>query len=384
MLLTADPKAGYLAHEAEIHAAIARVLASGHYILGPEVEAFEREFSVYLGSGHTVGVANGTDALELALRALGVRSGDGVATVANTVTATVSAIEQIGARPVFVEIDAATMTMSAAALEKVLTRENGAVKAVIPVHLYGQPADLPGILAAAAKHGAKILEDCAQAHGAAVGGRKVGTWGDAAAFSFYPTKNLGALGDGGAVFTRDAALAERVRLMRQYGWRTRYVAETTGRNSRLDELQAAILRVKLKYLDAENAQRRALAARYLGYLGAPAARRQFDSESRRAAGAPGLELPAVAPGTEHVFHQFAVRTPRRDSLKQFLGARDIAAGVLYPTPVHRQPAFLEKSLSLPETERACAEVLCLPCHPGVTVADVDRICGEILRWAAAP
>ena len=214
MLLTADPKAGYIAHADEIRAAIDRVLASGHYILGPEVVAFEAEFAAYQGAGHMIGVANGTEALELALRALRVGAGDRVATVANTVTATVSAIEQAGARPVFVEIDPTTMTMSAAALEAVLSREEGAVKAVIPVHLYGQPADMPAILAVAAKHGAKVIEDCAQAHGAAIGGRTVGTWGDAAACSFYPTKNLGALGDGGAVFTTNALLAERVRMQR--------------------------------------------------------------------------------------------------------------------------------------------------------------------------
>jgi aminotransferase EvaB len=379
MLLTADPKAGYLAHADEIRAAIDRVLGSGHYILGPEVEAFEAEFSAYQGGGHTVGVANGTEALEIALRALGVGAGDCVATVANTVTATVSAIEQTGARPMFVEIDPVTMTMRAGALATVLSREAGAVKAVIPVHLYGQPADMPGILAVAAKHDAKVIEDCAQAHGAAVGGRKVGTWGDVAAFSFYPTKNLGALGDGGAVFTTNAVLAERVRMMRQYGWRERYVAEIAGRNSRLDELQAAVLRVKLNYLDVENAKRRELAQRYVARLGALAAGATGALESRRAGGAP-IGFPSVAVGTEHVFHQFTVRTPGREALRAYLLSKDIACGVLYPVPVHRQPAFAVEMLSLPETERACAEVLCLPCHPGVTPRDVDRICDEIFRW----
>ena len=379
MLLTADPKAGYLAHADEIRAAIDRVLGSGHYILGPEVEAFEAEFSAYQGGGHTIGVANGTEALEIALRAFGVGVGDRVATVANTVTATVSAIEQTGARPVFVEIDPVTMTMRAGALATVLSREAGAVKAVIPVHLYGQPADMPGILAVAAKHDVKVIEDCAQAHGATIGGRKVGTWGEAAAFSFYPTKNLSALGDGGAVFTTNAMLAERVGMMRQYGWRDRYVAEIAGRNSRLDELQAAVLRVKLKYLDAENAKRRELAQRYVARLGALTADETGDPGSRRAGSAP-IGLPRVAVGTEHVFHQFTVRTPRREELRAYLLSKDIACGVLYPVPVHRQPAFAVETLSLPETERACAEVLCLPCHPGVTPRDVDRICDEIFRW----
>jgi dTDP-4-amino-4,6-dideoxygalactose transaminase len=368
MILTADPKAGYLAHAEEIRAAIDRVLASGHYILGPEVEAFEKAFSVYQDGGHTVTVANGTDALEIALRALGVGPGDRVATVANTVTATVSAIEQTGAQPVFVEIDAASMTMSAAALEAALMGERGAVKVVIPVHLYGCPADMPTILEVAAKYGATVVEDCAQSHGAMIAGRKTGTFGEAAAFSFYPTKNLGALGDGGAIFTKNAALAERMRMVRQYGWKTRYVSEMPGRNSRLDELQAAILRVKLRHLDGENARRREWAARYVAKL----------------AGVPGIKLPEVKAGVEHVFHQFTIRTPEREALRVELLGKGIACGVLYPVPVHRQPAFLSGAWSLPETERACEEVLCLPCHLGVTSEDVDRVCGEILRWATHP
>jgi aminotransferase EvaB len=363
-LLTADPRAGFRAHEREIREAMERVLAGGHYILGPEVAAFEAEFSAYQGGGHTVGVANGTEALELALRAVGVNAGDAVATVANTVTATVAAIAEIGARPVFVEIDAGTMLMDSGALEAVLLREDGAVKAVVPVHLYGQMADMAAICAAAKRHGTAVVEDCAQAHGASIGGRKAGTWGGAAAFSFYPTKNLGALGDGGAVFMRDAAMAERVKLMRQYGWRTRYVAETAGRNSRLDELQAAVLRVKLRYLDTENAQRGGLAARYRDKL----------------AEVENLTLPVARAGAEPVWHQYAVRSAKREALREWLLAREIVCGVLYPVPVHRQPAFADDSLSLPETERACAEVLCLPCHPGLTVADVDRVCGDVVRW----
>ncbi len=365
MLLPADPKASYLAHAGEIRSVIERVLASGQYILGPEVEAFENEFSAYQEGGYTVGVANGTEAIELALRALGVGAGDLVATVANTVTATVSAIEQIGARPVFVEIDPATLTMSPVALNVVLARMP-AIKAIVPVHLYGHPADIPAIIGVAARTNAKVVEDCAQAHGAAIAGRKVGTFGDAAAFSFYPTKNLGALGDGGAVFTRDEALAGTVRQLRQYGWRERYVAEIPGRNSRLDELQAAILRVKLKYLDAGNATRRELAGRYLTRLN----------------GTP-LRLPHIGPEQTHVFHQFTVRTPKRDALRAHLLEREIGCGVLYPVPVHRQPAFANAAYVLPETDRACAEVLCLPCHPALTMADVDRVSDEILRWVSS-
>ena len=362
MLLPADPKASFLAHAEEIRTAIERVLVSGHYILGPEVDAFENEFTAYQGVGYTVAVANGTEAIELALRASGVKPGDLVATVANTVTATVSAIEQIGAKPVFVEIDPATMTLSPAALETALAQHSG-IKAVVPVHLYGQPADMLALLAVAGRRGVKVVEDCAQAHGATIGGRRVGTFGDSAAFSFYPTKNLGALGDGGAVFTRDEKLAAQVRRLRQYGWRERYISEIPGRNSRLDEIQAAILRVKLKYLDAENEARRDLAARYLVRLHGSI-----------------LRLPNVVSGAKHVFHQFTVRTPKREALRAHLHERGIACGVLYPVPVHRQPAFADAALVLPETERACAEVLCLPCHPAVTTADVDRVSDEILRW----
>ncbi len=363
-LLTADPKAGYLAHRAEIRAAIDRVLADGRYILGPEVTAFEQEFADFHGGGHVLGVANGTEALELALRAAGVVAGDCVVTVANTASATAAAIQQVGARPVFVEIEADTMVMSPAALEAALAAPPGRVTAVVPVHLYGHPAAMPAIVELARRHGAKVIEDCAQAHGATVAGHKAGTWGDAAAYSFYPTKNLGALGDGGAVFTRDPGLAEQVRLLRQYGWRQRYVSELPGRNSRLDELQAAVLRVKLRHLDAENAARRRLAARYLKLL----------------ADGP-LRLPATAADAEPVWHQFAVRTPRRDALQAHLASHDIGCGVLYPVALHHQPAYADPARHLPVTERACAEVLCLPVHPAVTTGDVDRVGEEILRWS---
>jgi dTDP-4-amino-4,6-dideoxygalactose transaminase len=398
-LLTADPAANFRAHAGEIRAAIERVLTDGHYILGPEVEAFEREFADYHGGGQALGVANGTEALELALRAAGVQRGDAVATVANTASATVAAIAEIGACPVFVEIDDATMTMSSAALAGALAGAGGRIKAVVPVHLYGHPADLPAICPLAASHGAAVVEDCAQAHGATIAGRRVGTWGAAAAFSFYPTKNLGAIGDGGAVFTRDQALAGRVRLLRQYGWRQRYVSESAGRNSRLDEMQAAILRVKLKYLDAENARRGEIATRYLERLAPLAVGRDrrippaspettsagFGRFDELTAGAPALQLvlPVVAPGVQAVWHQFALRTPRRDAVLARLAEADIRCGVLYPVPAHHQPAYARPDLALPVTERACAEVLCLPCHPGLDMADVDRVCAAILggSWA---
>jgi dTDP-4-amino-4,6-dideoxygalactose transaminase len=249
-ILSSNPKAGYLAQQAEIDAAVARVLASGWYILGNEVAAFEEEWAASVGVADAIGVGNGTDAIELALRGLGIGVGDTVITTSNTAVATVAAIELCGASALLVDVDEATLTLSPARLADALDSQGGArITAVIPVHLYGQPADMPGISAIAAEHGLKVIEDCAQAHGAAIVDRQVGTWGDAAAFSFYPTKNLAALGDGGAVTTDDASLAERLRALRTYGWRERYISDEAGMNSRLDELQAAILRVRLPLLD---------------------------------------------------------------------------------------------------------------------------------------
>lgn len=361
-ITSADPRAGYLAAQNEIDAAIARVLRSGTYIHGEELAAFEREFAHWLGVAGAVGVANGTDALELALRALGVGPGDAVATVANTVTATAAAIVATGAEPVFVEIDPDTMVMDPAALADCFSTRR--LRAVVPVHLYGQPCDVPRVLDIARRNGAFVVEDCAQAHGAALGGRAAGTWGDLAAFSFYPTKNLGALGDAGGVAGNDAALLERVRRLRQYGWRTRYVSEEYGRNSRLDEIQAAILRVRLGKLDTDNARRRELAEVLLNTLkGSP------------------LRLPPVLPRQTHCWHQFVVRTPHRDALKVKLERENIFGGILYATPVHRQPGFAQ-AVSLPHTEAACAEVFSLPLHPGLTIADVERVAKATLAALA--
>lgn len=360
--LPAEPLAGYSAAAADIDAAVSRVLRSGRYILGPETEAFEREFAAYLGVDACVGVANGTDAIELALRAGGIGAGDRVVTVANTVTATAAAIAATGAEPVYVDIEPGSMLMAPAALAAMLeTARDPRIKALVPVHLYGQPADMPRLMEIARRHNLLVVEDCAQAHGAMVGGRKAGAWGQLAAFSFYPTKNLGCFGDGGAVACSTAALAEKVRLLRQYGWRRRYVSDLPGRNSRLDELQAAILRARLPRLDVENTARAALAARY--------------HERLRDA---GLTLPTVAAERTHVWHQYAVRHPRRDELRARLEAQGVLCGVLYPVPLHRQPAYHRPELSLPETERACAEVLSLPLHPGLNAGDVDTICDMLL------
>ena len=359
-ILPADPKASYLAAQADIDAAIQRVMLSGHYILGPELDGFEKEFSAWLGTTGTVGVGNGTDAIELALLAAGIGPGDKVVTVANTVTATVSAIVATGAKPVFVDIEPGTMLMDLAALETMLTKlRDPKIKAVVPVHLYGQAVDMPRLMELAVRHNLFVLEDCAQAHGSLVGGKKAGTWGQLASFSFYPTKNLGAFGDAGAVTGRDAGLLEQVRLLRQYGWRKRYVSDLNGRNSRLDELQAAILRVRLTRLDAENQRRDEMAKLYLAALkDAP------------------LTLPLVAEGRTHTWHQFVVRSPKRDELRAHLEKKDILCGVLYPVPIHRQPAYHDATLSLPQTEQACAEVLSLPLHAGLTNDDVARVARE--------
>jgi dTDP-4-amino-4,6-dideoxygalactose transaminase len=344
-----DLTAIYRAQKPEIDAAVARVLESGWYILGNEVAAFEREFAATLGLGFAVGVASGTDALILAMRACGIGPGDRVATVAHTAVATVAAIELVGAEPVLIDIEAETCTMDAAELERALATIPG-IKAVIPVHLYGQSADIAAIVAIAKRHGAVVIEDCAQCQGAAFAERPVGGFGDAATFSFYPTKNLGAFGDGGAVTARDPAIVERLHELRQYGWKQRYISATAGYNSRLDEIQAAILRVRLPRLAAENARRGAIASAYdRGLEGLP------------------LIRPATRAGATHVWHQYVVRSAGRDALQQALKDRGVGTNIHYPVPVHRQPAYAGRLLCGPsglgETERAAAEVLSLPMYP---------------------
>ncbi|HLP01782.1 MAG TPA: DegT/DnrJ/EryC1/StrS family aminotransferase [Opitutaceae bacterium] len=370
MIANADPKANLAACAEEVRAAIARVLDSGRYILGPEVNAFEAEFATWLGAAHCVTVANGTDAIELALRAAGVRPGDGVVLPANTVSATIAGVLAAGGVPVFCDVDPATMNLSPAGLRELLGSPRAAgVRAIVPVHLYGQPCAMAELLALATERGLLVIEDCAQAHGAALGARKVGTLGHAAAFSFYPTKNLAALGDGGAVVTNDARVAADAQALRQYGWRERYVSTGEGgRNSRLDELQAAVLRVRLRHLDAENARRRELAAVYATEL----------AET-------GLTLPPQ-PTAEvvPVFHQFVVRTAGRERLRLWLEARGIVAQALYPVSLHRQPAFARWAPSEPhalaECERCCAEVLSLPVHPALREAAVRGVAAAVRAW----
>lgn len=355
----ADPGAGYRANRAAIDAAIARVLDSGWYILGAEGAAFEQEFAAWLGLARAVGCANGTDALALLLRGFGIGPGDAVATVSHTAVATVAAIEMVGARPVLIDIDPATYTMCprdfAASLDA-----NPDLRAVIPVHLYGQAADLDAIIPAARARGLHVIEDCSQAHGATLGGRKLGTIGEAAAFSLYPTKNLAALGDGGVLATNALALAERIGAIRQYGWHQRYVSDLVGVNSRLDEVQAAILRVRLATLDAENARRATIAAAYDAAL----AGTRFAPPARRA-------------NATHVFHQYVLRVPDRAATQAKLKAMGIATAVHYPVPVHLQPAYRDRIAMGPaacaETARAANEVMSLPMFPQLTNAQVEAV-----------
>ncbi|WP_368414184.1 DegT/DnrJ/EryC1/StrS family aminotransferase [Falsiroseomonas sp.] len=364
----ADPGAGYRAQKAAIDAAASRALGSGWYILGKEGEAFEAEYAAWQGAARAVGCANGTDALTLALRGLGIGPGATVVTVSHTAVATVAAIEMVGAVPLLLDIDPDTYTMDAEELEAVLADPPPGlppIRAVIPVHIYGQSCDLAPMLAAAQRHGVAVIEDCSQAHGATYAGRKVGNLGQVACYSLYPTKNLGALGDGGVLTTDDAALADRIGAIRQYGWKERYISAEVGVNSRLDELQAAILRVKLQVLDANNARRQAIAAAYDEAL----AGGRFTPPARRA-------------DCGHVFHQYVLRVEDRAALMARLRAEGVATAIHYPCPVHLQPAYRGRIALGPancaETARAAEQVMSLPMFPELTDQQLDRIC-TVLR-----
>lgn len=338
----------------ELDAAALRVMQSGWYILGREVEAFENEFADYVGTSYAVGVGSGTEALHIALLALGIGTGDEVITVPNTAVATVAAIELAGARPVFCDVRADTMLMDVDQLSSVITPRT---RAIIPVHLFGQSVDLAPLLEFAQERGIVVLEDCAQAHGATYRGKRVGSYGDIAAFSFYPTKNLGALGDGGAIVTNNPELAERVKLLRQYGWKERYSSAIKGVNSRLDELQAALLRVKLKHLDGWNAARRERAALYTELL------HTVTVPCEQAYGTP-------------VYHLYVVQAQRRDELAAHLRARGIGTAIQYPHVIHLQPAYENLGYaaeSLPVAERLAREILSLPLYPELTTEQVRTV-----------
>jgi len=351
----------YESIQSEIDDATQRVLKSGWFILGKEVAAFEKEFAEYLGVAHALGVGSGTEALHLALLALGVGSGDEVVTVPNTAVATVAAIELTGAQAVLCDVRPDSMLIDVEKLARTITPRT---RAVIPVHLFGQSADLDPILEIARAKSIFVLEDCAQAHGATYRGRRVGSIGDIAAYSFYPTKNLGAYGDGGAIVTRDPRLAERVNLLRQYGWRERYTSEIKGMNSRLDELQAAVLRVKLRHLDGWNAARRERAALYTEMLHGPTPPRE------------------MAYG-QAVYHLYVVQSARRDRLAAFLKERGIGTAIQYPHAIHRQAAYTNLGYpegSLPVAERLAREILSLPLYPELPLADVRTVAEAVNQF----
>lgn len=360
-----DLAAQYPELRADVDAAIARVLDSTAFILGSEVTDFETAFAAFLGARAAVGVASGTAALELALLACGVGPGDEVITTAHTFMATAEAISHTGARPVFVDIDPATYGVDPTRVEDAITQRT---RAIMPVHLYGQPTDMPALVDIARRHGLRIIEDAAQAHGAEVEGRRCGTIGDLAGFSFYPGKNLGAYGDAGAVTGDDEDLLAQVRKLRDHGRKTKYEHDEVGFGERLDALQAAILGVKLRHLETWTELRRAHAKRYSELLTGSS-----------------VELPIEAPGRRHVYHLYVVRSKRRDDLLAHLKAAGVMAGVHYPVPLHRQPAYVSLGygeLQLPETERAAHEVLSLPMYPELTDEQIGTVADAVRTFDA--
>ena len=353
----------YQTIQPEIDAAIKNIITSSAFVGGQEVRHFEQEFAAYCDAKACVGVGNGTDALYLTLRALGIGPGDEVITVAHTFIATSEAISSTGAMPVFIDVTEDTMLMDPALIETAITPRT---KAIVPVHLYGQSCDMDAIMEIARRHGLKVVEDAAQAHGGRWRGQRVGSIGDAATFSFYPGKNLGAFGDAGAVVSQDEALIEQIRMIANHGRLEKYTHKMEGVNSRLDGLQAAILRVKLRYLDEWNTKRRQIADAYIEQL-APL----------------GLGLPIVDERAEPVFHLFVVRVTDRERLQSLLKEEGIATGVHYPVPLHLQPAYEDRrsSYELAATERAAREVLSLPMYPELTQEQIEAVCNELVTVA---
>lgn len=358
-----DLRRQYLSIKEEIDQAVAQVLNRGWFILGKEVLAFEEEFAAYCGAAYGVGVGSGTEALHLALLACGVEPGDEVITVPNTAVATVAAIELAGATPLFVDIDPVTYNMDISQVEERITPRT---KVLLPVHLYGQAADLAPLLSLAEAQGLMVVEDAAQAHGTTYKGRRL-PLGDVGCFSFYPTKNLGAYGDGGMVVTDEAQIAERVGLLREYGWEKRYISSIKGLNSRLDELQAAILRVKLKHLDEWNEARRRWAGLYDELLAG--------SEVVR---------PQESPYGEHVYHLYVVRSERRDELRRFLDQKGISSLIHYPLPIHLMEAYRDLGYgtgTFPQAEEHCRQVLSLPLYPEITEEEVIMVAESIKEFS---
>lgn len=358
-----DLKAQYLAYKQEIDAALLGTVAGGQFILGPNVQELEKEVAAYSGCRHAVGVASGTDALLLALTALGIGPGDEVITTPFTFVATASTILHRGAVPVFVDIDPETFNLVPELVERAVTPRT---RAIVPVHLFGQPVDMPAIAEIARRHGLKLIEDAAQAIGAEQQGRRAGSWGDMGCFSFYPTKNLGAYGDGGMVTTQVPELAEKVDVLRRQGSRQKYYNEVLGFNSRLDEMQAAVLRVKLRHLDEWTAARQRIAHRYGELLAGSS-----------------VQTPVERQGVRHVYHQYTIRAPRRDELQAHLHKQGIGTMVYYPVPLHRMQLYAGLGYgpgSLPESEAAAREVLSLPIYPELTEVQLEEVAEAIRRF----
>jgi dTDP-4-amino-4,6-dideoxygalactose transaminase len=353
MIICANPRAQYLSYKHEIDEAVSRTLDSGYYILGQEVKSFENEFASYLGISHAIGVGSGTEALHIALKSCDIGKGDEVITVSHTAVATVAAIRLSGATPILVDIDPDFYTINPTDIEAAITNRT---KAIIPVHLYGQPADMDRIIEIAQKHKLLVIEDCAQAHGALYKGKRVGSIGDIGCFSFYPTKNLGAIGDGGAIVTNNQEFAAKARLLREYGWKERYISHIDGWNSRLDEIQAAILRVKLRHLDEDNEKRITIAKKY---------NEEFQNLE--------ITIPHVRSGVKHVYHLYVIRSSQRDTLLAFLKKENIGALIHYPFAVHQQPFLDSSHLNLPQTDRIVKEILSLPMYPELTKDDISNI-----------
>lgn len=358
MIPFANPHAQYQTYRTEINAAIQSVLEKGHYILGENVAAFEREFSAYLSVENTIGVANGTDALVLALKGLEIGAGDEVIIPSMTAVATAAAVTLSGATPVFADVDATYYTIDPVFILKKITPKT---KAIIAVHLYGQPADIDAIQAIAKQHHLKFIEDCAQAVGARYRNKKIGSFGDVACFSFFPTKNLGAIGDGGAVVTNNAETAQRIRMLHQYGWDQERISHLHGINSRLDELQAAILRVKLPYLDRDTEKRNTIAAFYNDALKNSA-----------------MTKPAIREQAFHAFHLYVIQCDHRDEMMKQLKTHNIIAGIRYEKAAHQMPIY-QQSNKLPVTEQLAERVLCLPMYPELQEDELERVIYALSR-----
>lgn len=359
-----DLRAQHAGLAAAIEAAVQQVFERGDFIQGTAVERFEAEYAAFIGTRHAIGVGSGLAAIELALRGYGVGPGDEVIAPANTFIATVLAIVAVGARPVLVDMDRESYTIDPAALASAVTSRT---RAIVPVHLFGQPVDVDAVLAVARRHDLLVIEDAAQAHGARYKGRRIGRFGHAAAFSFYPSKNLGAYGDGGMIVTDDDQLATTLRLLRNYGQRAKYDHAIAGTNSRLDTVQAAILRVKLPQLDGWNAARR----------------RHADAFTARLSG--HVHTPVAAADVEHIYHLYVIETDRRDALQEALRARDIQTGIHYPVPVHLQEACSSlgyRAGEFPATERAAARMLSLPMFPELSEGQIDYVARAVIEQAA--